>query len=77
MISVWPELTHSKFPDKPYAEVLAVAVEDGLLSPQLHNLVIGDEIENHLNRDRFHDLAEILRVNSKDKHLWFWPQVQQ
>jgi len=58
-------------PDKPYAEVLAVAVEDGLLSPQLHNLVIGDEIEITSTATGFMTLAEIPKGELQGKHLWF------
>ena len=58
-------------PDKPYAEILAVAVEDGLLSPQLHNLAIGDEIDITPTAAGFMTLDEIPKGKLQGKHLWF------
>ncbi len=58
-------------PDKPYAEILAVAVEDGLLSPQLHKLSIGDEIDITPTATGFMTLDEIPKGKLQGKHLWF------
>ncbi|MGL4713580.1 MAG: ferredoxin--NADP reductase [Shewanella sp.] len=58
-------------PDKPYAEVLAIAVEDGLLSPQLHDLAIGDEIDITSTATGFMTLAEIPKGELQGKHVWF------
>ena len=58
-------------PDKPYAEILAVAVEDGLLSPQLHRLSIGDEIDITPTATGFMTLDEIPKGKLQGKHLWF------
>lgn len=57
-------------PDKPYAEVLAVAVEDGLLSPQLQHLSVGDEIDISPTATGFMTLDEI--PNNQGKHLWLF-----
>lgn len=58
-------------PDKPYAEILAVAVEDGQLSPQLQNLTIGDEIEITPTATGFMTLDEIPKGELQGRHLWF------
>ncbi|MCL1090087.1 ferredoxin--NADP reductase [Shewanella profunda] len=58
-------------PDKPYAEVLAVAVEEGQLSPQLQHLTIGDEIEISTTATGFMTLNEIPKGELQGKHLWF------
>lgn len=58
-------------PDKPYAEILAVAVEDGQLSPQLQNLTIGDEIDITPSATGFMTLDEIPKGELQGRHLWF------
>ncbi|TVL28631.1 ferredoxin--NADP reductase [Shewanella xiamenensis] len=58
-------------PDKPYAEILAVAVEDGQLSPQLQNLTIGDEIDITPTATGFMTLDEIPKGELQGRHLWF------
>lgn len=58
-------------PDKAYAEVLAVAVEDGQLSPQLQNLAIGDEIDVTQTATGFMTLDEIPKGELQGRHLWF------
>lgn len=58
-------------PDKPYAEVLAVAVEEGQLSPQLQHLTIGDEIDISSTATGFMTLDEIPKGEGQGKHLWF------
>ncbi|MFB2759795.1 ferredoxin--NADP reductase [Shewanella xiamenensis] len=58
-------------PDKLYAEILAVAVEDGQLSPQLQNLTIGDEIEITPTATGFMTLDEIPKGELQGRHLWF------
>ncbi|PIW59736.1 ferredoxin--NADP reductase [Shewanella sp. CG12_big_fil_rev_8_21_14_0_65_47_15] len=58
-------------PDKAYAEVLAVAVEDGQLSPQLQNLTIGDEIDITPTATGFMTLDEIPKGELQGRHLWF------
>ncbi|MGL5390284.1 MAG: ferredoxin--NADP reductase [Shewanella sp.] len=55
-------------PDKPYAEVLAVAVEEGLLSPQLQHLGLGDEIDISPTATGFMTLEEIPK--NQGQHLW-------
>lgn len=57
-------------PDKPYAEILAVAVEEGQLSPQLQNLAIGDEIEITPTATGFMTLDEIPKGAGQGRHLW-------
>ncbi|MFB2802665.1 ferredoxin--NADP reductase [Shewanella seohaensis] len=57
-------------PDKPYAEILAVAVEEGQLSPQLQNLAIGDEIEITPTATGFMTLDEIPKGEGQGRHLW-------
>lgn len=58
-------------PDKPYVEVLAVAVEEGQLSPQLQHLTIGDEIDISSTATGFMTLDEIPKGEGQGKHLWF------
>lgn len=58
-------------PDKPYVEVLAVAVEEGLLSPHLHQLTVGDEVEITPTATGFMTLDEIPKGELQGKHLWF------
>lgn len=58
-------------PDKPYAEVLAIAVEEGQLSPQLQHLAIGDEIDITSTATGFMTLDEIPKGELQGKHLWF------
>lgn len=57
-------------PDKDYAEVLAVAVEDGQLSPQLQNLTLGDEIDITPAATGFMTLDEIPKGALQGRHLW-------
>ncbi len=58
-------------PDKPYAEILAVAVADGLLSPNLQSLKVGDEIDITPTATGFMTLDEIPKGETQGKHLWF------
>ncbi|NMH65447.1 ferredoxin--NADP reductase [Shewanella salipaludis] len=58
-------------PGTAYVEVLAVAVEEGALSPKLHTLVVGDEIQVSTQAAGFMTLAEIPRGEEQGKHLWF------
>ena len=57
-------------PGKDYIEVLAVTVDDGLLSPALHQLKIGDEIQVSKKAAGFMVLNELPKDHSA-KHLWF------
>lgn len=56
-------------PDTDILEVLAVTVTDGQLTPNLHELDIGDEIEVTSMASGFMTLDELPDDNSK--HLWF------
>lgn len=58
-------------PDKPYAEILAVAVEEGQLSPKLQDLAIGDEIDITPTATGFMTLDEIPKAELQGRHLWF------
>ncbi|MCH1929523.1 ferredoxin--NADP reductase [Shewanella sp. A25] len=58
-------------PDKPFAEILAVAVEEGQLSPTLQHLNIGDEIDVTPTATGFMTLDEIPKGETQGKHLWF------
>lgn len=57
-------------PNTDYAEVLAVTVTDGQLSPTLHDLQISDEIQVTKKAAGFMVLNEIPKDHSA-KHLWF------
>ena len=57
-------------PNTDYIEILAVAVEDGQLSPDLQALNIGDEIEVSQTATGFMTLDEIPKAAKKGKHLW-------
>ncbi len=57
-------------PDKPYAEILAVVVEDGQLSPQLQHLAIGDELDITPTATGFMTLDEIPKGELQGRHLW-------
>ncbi|GGI87334.1 ferredoxin--NADP reductase [Shewanella gelidii] len=56
-------------PDTDYVEILAVAVEDGMLSPDLQALKPGDEIEVSQKATGFMTLDEI--PEQDNKHMWF------
>ncbi|MGB0893631.1 MAG: ferredoxin--NADP reductase [Parashewanella sp.] len=58
-------------PNTDHLEVVAVAVEDGQLSPKLHELRIGDEIEVSTSAAGFMVLNEIPTDEAQGKHLWF------
>ncbi|MGX9460012.1 ferredoxin--NADP reductase [Shewanella sp. A14] len=58
-------------PGTEYVEVLAVAVEDGLLSPDLKALTLGDSIEVTSKAAGFMTLDEIPHGALQGKHLWF------
>ncbi|WP_026959133.1 MULTISPECIES: ferredoxin--NADP reductase [Aliagarivorans] len=53
-------------PDDPLLEVLAIKVEDGQLSPQLHQLQIGDSIELSSNAAGFMVVDEV----PESRDLW-------
>ncbi|NCO71546.1 MULTISPECIES: ferredoxin--NADP reductase [Shewanella] len=59
-------------PGKDYVEVLAVAVEDGLLSPDLQALTPGDSIEVTSKATGFMTLDEVPNGALQGKHLWFF-----
>lgn len=58
-------------PGSDYVEVLAVAVEDGQLSPDLQSLIPGDTIEITPKASGFMTLDEIPHGALQGKHLWF------
>ncbi|MBQ4890493.1 ferredoxin--NADP reductase [Shewanella sp. MMG014] len=58
-------------PGKPYIEVLAVAVEDGQLSPDLQALKVGEQIEVSTKAAGFMTLEEIPTGAIQGPHLWF------
>ncbi len=58
-------------PDTNYVEVLAVAVEDGQLTPTLHSLNVGGEVEVSTKAAGFMVLDEIPKGEKQGKHLWF------
>ncbi|MDP5146850.1 ferredoxin--NADP reductase [Shewanella sp. ULN5] len=57
-------------PGSDYVEILAVAVEDGLLSPDLQSLNPGDNIEVTPKATGFMTLDEIPQGVLQGKHLW-------
>ncbi|MBM7072837.1 ferredoxin--NADP reductase [Shewanella sp. 202IG2-18] len=57
-------------PGKDYVEVLAVTVDDGQLSPALHQLNKGDEIQVSKKAAGFMVLEELPKEHTA-KHLWF------
>ena len=56
-------------PDAPLLEVLAVSVDDGLLSPKLQALGPGDSVDISTKAAGFMTLAEL---PEQGKHLWFF-----
>ncbi|QQX81187.1 ferredoxin--NADP reductase [Shewanella sp. KX20019] len=58
-------------PGTDYIEVLAVAVDDGLLSPNLQALASGDVIDVATKATGFMTLDELPKDDHKGKHLWF------
>lgn len=58
-------------PGTDYVEVLAVAVEEGQLSPDLQSLTPGDTIEITPKATGFMTLDEIPQGTLQGKHLWF------
>ncbi|GIU11772.1 MULTISPECIES: ferredoxin--NADP reductase [unclassified Shewanella] len=58
-------------PGSDYIEVLAVAVEEGLLSPNLQELSVGDVIDVATKASGFMTLDELPKEQHKGKHLWF------
>ncbi|GIU29388.1 ferredoxin--NADP reductase [Shewanella sp. MBTL60-007] len=58
-------------PGCDYIEVLAVAVEEGLLSPNLQVLNVGDVIDVATKASGFMTLDELPTDDAKGKHLWF------
>ncbi|GIU40652.1 ferredoxin--NADP(+) reductase [Shewanella sairae] len=58
-------------PGCDYIEVLAVAVDEGQLSPNLQQLNIGDSIDVATKATGFMTLDELPKDELKGKHLWF------
>ncbi|ABZ75471.1 oxidoreductase FAD/NAD(P)-binding domain protein [Shewanella halifaxensis HAW-EB4] len=58
-------------PGCDYIEVLAVAVEEGLLSPNLQALNIGDVIDVATKASGFMTLDELPKDEHRGRHLWF------
>ena len=58
-------------PGTDYIEVLAVAVDDGQLSPNLQQLNIGDVIDVATKATGFMTLDELPQDEQKGNHLWF------
>ncbi|WP_299004951.1 ferredoxin--NADP reductase [uncultured Shewanella sp.] len=58
-------------PDAQYLEVLAVTVEGGQLSPRLHLLEAGDEIEVTTAAAGFMTLDELPKEQQVSSDLWF------
>lgn len=58
-------------PDAQYLEVLAVTVEGGQLSPRLHLLEAGDEIEVTTTAAGFMTLDELPKEEQVQSDLWF------
>ncbi|MFT5788830.1 MAG: ferredoxin--NADP+ reductase [Shewanella sp.] len=59
-------------PGTDYIEVLAVAVDDGLLSPNLQALAAGDVIDVATKATGFMTLDELPKDDKKGEHLWFF-----
>lgn len=57
-------------PSDPFLEVLAITIQDGKLSPNLHLLSVGDEIEVSTKASGFMTLDEV--PNNIGKHLWLF-----
>ena len=58
-------------PGTDYIEVLAVAVDDGQLSPNLQDLGAGDVIDVATKATGFMTLDELPKDEHKGEHLWF------
>ncbi|MCL1138702.1 ferredoxin--NADP reductase [Shewanella pneumatophori] len=58
-------------PGTDYIEILAVAVNDGQLSPNLQALEVGDSIDVATKATGFMTLDELPKNEQKGKHLWF------
>ena len=58
-------------PGLDYIEVLAVAVDDGQLSPDLQLLEVGDVIDVATKATGFMTLDELPKEQHQGKHLWF------
>ncbi|MCL1058547.1 ferredoxin--NADP reductase [Shewanella gelidimarina] len=58
-------------PGTDYIEVLAVAVDDGQLSPDLQALSAGDVIDVATKASGFMTLDELPKDDKKGEHLWF------
>ncbi|WOT05784.1 ferredoxin--NADP reductase [Shewanella youngdeokensis] len=58
-------------PGTDYIEVLAVAVDDGELSPNLQALATGDVIDVSTKAAGFMTLDELPKAEMKGCHLWF------
>lgn len=58
-------------PGTDYIEVLAVAVNDGQLSPNLQALEVGDSIDVATKATGFMTLDELPTGEHQGKHLWF------
>ncbi|MDB2386788.1 ferredoxin--NADP reductase [Shewanella sp.] len=58
-------------PGTDYVEILIVAVDDGLLSPNLQALNEGDVIDVAAKATGFMTLDELPKDEHKGKHLWF------
>ena len=57
-------------PGGDFIEVLAVAVEEGQLSPHLHLLKVGDKLDVSPKASGFMTLEEIPETSFADKQLW-------
>ncbi|WP_372870286.1 ferredoxin--NADP reductase [Shewanella sp.] len=57
-------------PGSEYLEVLAVAVEDGQLSPKLQDLDVGDTVEVSATATGFMTLDELPRADRTGRQLW-------
>ncbi|MCL1124491.1 ferredoxin--NADP reductase [Shewanella surugensis] len=58
-------------PNSDYLEVLAVVVENGQLSPYLHDLTAGDSIQITAAAAGFMTLNELPQSDDKQSDLWF------
>lgn len=57
-------------PGSEYLEILAVAVEDGQLSPKLQDLNVGDTLEVSATATGFMTLDELPKAESAGRQLW-------
>ncbi|WP_025819406.1 ferredoxin--NADP reductase [Shewanella marina] len=57
-------------PDARYLEILAIAVEDGQLSPQLQDLTVGDSVDISTKAAGFMVLDELPEQDYSQSQLW-------